>query len=85
MINLQKIKETMRKILAVDKLLHFSFSAVIVFSIGILFGIIPGLIAGIAVGFLKESYNKYIKKLVWDWNDIYADSVGITYAIIILL
>lgn len=80
-----KIRETMKKILAVDKLLHFSFSAVIVFSIGILFGIIPGIVAGIAAGFLKEAYDKFIKKSIWDWKDIYADSVGILYAILILL
>lgn len=75
----------MKKILAVDKLLHFSFSAVIVFSIGLLFGIVPGIIAGIVVGFLKEAYDKYIKKSIWDWNDIYADCAGIIYAVLILL
>lgn len=80
-----KIKETMRRIFATDKLLHFSFSAIIVFSVGILFGIIPGIIAGIAAGFLKEACDKYLKKSVWDWKDIYADGIGILYATLILL
>lgn len=85
MINLNRIKQTMRKIMAVDKLLHFSFSALIVLSFGLTLGIIPGILIGIIAGLAKEAYDQYIKKSIWDQKDIYADGAGILLAILLLL
>lgn len=75
----------MKKMIAVDKLLHFSFSALIVLSFGLTLGIIPGIIIGMIIGLAKEAYDKYIKRSIWDWEDIYADGVGILYAILLLI
>ena len=83
MKNLNKVKQVMKRILAVDKLLHFSFSALIVLGFGLTLGIIPGIIIGVIAGLAKETYD--IKGTGWDWKDIYADSAGILLAILLLI
>lgn len=80
-----RIKKITNSVFAVDKLLHFSFSALIVLSIGMILGILPGLIIGMAIGLAKEAYDKYIKKSIWDQKDIYADIAGIIYALLLLI
>lgn len=73
----------MKKI-ADDKLLHFSFSCIILVGLSLFFSIITSILITILIGILKEVYDKYFGS-GFDINDIWANLVGILFGTILLL
>lgn len=67
-----------------DKLLHFSFSCILLFGTTIFFPFIESLVIVISIGWLKEIWDEYYGN-GWSWGDIIANIVGILLGVIILI
>lgn len=60
-----------------DKVIHFLASVMLVLILSVFIHYVLAMIIALAIGFLKEFADKYIKGSFFDWSDIYADAFGV--------
>lgn len=59
-----------------DKIYHFAVSAILLVIFALLLDVEWSLLIVLALGILKELFDRYYKKKRFDWKDLFADAVG---------
>lgn len=87
---MSKLAELQNKILAkfgIDKVLHFLAGWAVTASVYMAYPIdlVLILLIGTLLGLVKELFDKYYRKSVFDWRDMLATSVGSIATILVVL
>ena len=61
-----------------DKELHCIVSMILVSLLSIILPLMLAVLITFVIGIMKELYDKYIKRTLFDVYDLYADVIGIT-------
>lgn len=80
------IKSILNNLVQKDKIYHIAANFIIVLFLGVLFNPAVGLGAALIVSLVKEIYKEYkVDGSGWDWEDLFADIIGMILGLFIVL